>query len=60
MFVEHSSRELLIWIAGLLVATAITILGLMYVVDHYLITQSLDDLLTNQGDLSKEQTIRPK
>ncbi len=60
MFVEHSSRELLIWIAGLLAATAITILGLMYVVDHYLITQSLDDPLTNQGDLSKQQTIRPK
>ena len=59
MFGE-STKEVLLWIAGLLVATAITILGAFYVVDHFLAPHDPTDPLTSKGGLDRQQSIERK
>ena len=59
MFGE-STKEVLLWIVGLLIAAAITIWGALYVVDHFIAPHDATDPLTSKGGLNKEQDSRGK
>jgi hypothetical protein len=48
------------WIGGMLVAGAIAIFGMLFVVDHFIHPASLDDPLAQQGGLGSDQGIRKK
>jgi len=50
-----SIKGMLAWIGGLLVASVLTILGAIYVVDHYIHPPNMDDPLARQGGLKPEQ-----
>lgn len=54
MFGEFSTKELLLWIAGLLVAAGIVIVGAIYAVNNFIAPHDPSDPLTNQGGLEKQ------
>jgi hypothetical protein len=58
MLGEYSTKTLLIWLGGMLVAAAIAILISFYVVDHFLAAHNQQDPVTKQGGLKFEQDIR--
>jgi hypothetical protein len=59
MFGEFSTKELLLWIAGLLVAAAIDIVGAIYV-NNILAPHDASDPLTNQGGLDQKQALKQR
>jgi hypothetical protein len=60
MFGEFSTKELLLWIAGLLVTAVIVIVGAIYVVNNILAPHDASDPLTNQGGLDQKQDLKQK
>jgi hypothetical protein len=55
-----STKELLMWIAGMLVAAGITILAVIYLVDHFIAPHDSSDPLTIKGGLDRQQRIEAK
>jgi hypothetical protein len=52
-----STRELLMWIVGLLVDAAITIAAVIYVAVHFIAPHAASDPLTTKGGLDRPQGI---
>jgi hypothetical protein len=50
----------LLWITGLLVATAITMWGAFYVVDNFIAPHDPTDPLTSKGGLDRQQGVGGK
>jgi hypothetical protein len=59
MFGE-STKAVLLWITGLLVATAITMWGAFYVVDNFIAPHDPTDPLTSKGGLDRQQGVGGK
>jgi hypothetical protein len=55
MFGTYPAREILMWIGGMLVAAAIAIFGVTYLVDAYLAFHDPADALAIQRDLKSGQ-----
>jgi hypothetical protein len=55
MFGDFSIRDILLWLAGLLVAGVLVVLAVNSVVRHYLNPSNPNDPLTKQGGLSPVQ-----
>jgi hypothetical protein len=55
-----STKELLMWIAGMLAAAGIAILAVLYVVDHFIAPHDPTDPLTVNGGLDRQQRIQTK
>lgn len=58
IMVGDSAKEIMLWIGGLLVAGAITILGAIWAVDSYLAFHDPNDPLTEQGGLAPAQDTK--
>jgi hypothetical protein len=48
------------WIAGMLVAAGITILAVIYLVDHFIAPHDSSDPLIIKGGLDRQQRIEAK
>jgi hypothetical protein len=55
-----STKELAMWITGMLVVAGIMILALLYVVDHFIAPHDPTDPLTIKGGLDRQQRIETK
>jgi hypothetical protein len=55
-----STKELAMWITGMLVIAGIMILALLYVVDHFIAPHDPTDPLTIKGGLERHQRIKAK
>jgi hypothetical protein len=60
MFGEFSTKEMLIWVAGMLVAAAVIIVGAIYAVNTFIAPRSQGDPLTTRGGLNNQKDIRQK
>ncbi len=60
MFGTYAAREILFWIGSMLVAAAIAIFGVIYLVDAYLAFEEPADVTVIQGDLKPGQDGRDK
>jgi hypothetical protein len=54
-----STKEMAVWLIGMLVAAGLTILAVLYVVDVFIHPPDPTDPLTRQGGLKPEQAPKP-
>ena len=54
----ESAKEILLWIAGMLVVAGITILAVIFIVDSFIDPYNPSDPLASQGGLQQQQDIR--
>jgi hypothetical protein len=53
-----SNREILVFVAGSLLAAVLTVLGTLYVFQYYLVLHDPNDPLVKQGGLKPSQQIK--